>query len=1299
MTIAAIAVGDTDARAKMNLVITEANKVPGLEEVHLATINDARERPGDARPFFTEEIDGEASTATAIAIGTIETLADGKVLVIDSAAEPIIVARRENFAVEPGQVYAARWAIRRVQDSSDPLGDTVELGINWLDEDKATLSETIVESLSPSGIDGRLAYSATFSRDEDADETAPAGTRYARPFIRIYGGDARTAVEVIHAWRTAGLPGPKGDSGGYTYQTEALLTADTAPAINSIGYVVADATAALNGTYQKTAAAGVAGWTKIGELPWATSVLSFQDPVIFDIEGLITGSPVVFVPRQRYYWNGSAGVLATNGTESATVSGYVEISVSATTHTVIYFDASDAVTPYKSAVYPAGMPSDPGGRYKIIGAIWSRHIHCPFNFDTTDDWNDGRLLFRTPPVVDGSKLYIPSFYRWFPNTSTSLTLMSPADGAYYWALDISTSTTEERRHYFDLTAALAGSTPVLTAIGTAVPRMGGGRIHLIATSMNSRVTPRNGYQIAGGGNGGVIDNEYDFALGNDPDITPQLFSGTTVTTIADATLTALGFTRGFVSSGSNRPYAGASMKNPRLGYYFFGRAYYASTVDDTFATARVYLRRGTTVIASGTFNMTLEQKLSARARIYSVSGQIPTTGDIPDNYIIGMENAAGSVTNVCGIQFAVSPEPVQWIARGDYATSTSPAAVVGTTTPAVLAEVTPGTLALGDDLWLTQGDSRDLFLQNLFLERTEGATISGALWSIGPGGKPYLEMAKDGVIRVDPELIGATATFEARQRAGNRDRRWSKTVQVQVGPARASSSPVVHMIGDSWVDRAAGAHLESVLRRQGMTPSFIGTVPGKGLDGGDTTGVLGEGRGGWRYAHFTHENDEWPPLSIGDEAAYLLATKTVKRGSNPYIRAATGGDDPARVHNGHIFDFDFYLNRWAAPLPVPDVVVVTLCTNDIAYGSPEESIQWTENGLAAIVPSIREAAPDAYILLAVGALPRSTIGDAEWAERHPVIAEHIRYARASGDERLRVVPLWQHMSTDIGFYQTVVSTDPDTGVEIRDWDDVIHPDLFHRSVIAEVEASAIGGLVNPDVSVLALLARMTVAPSVARKWAINALVGALKTAGVWDKLDVLQVYAAHDEQAALLNWKADAINATNNGATFTADRGFAGDAVSTWVSNGFNPTSVAGQYALNSAHAAFWIETDGASTNGHGFSPGCYVRHATGSLYGRINDASTTTFGAASATGHHMLVRRGATDKRGFVNGVQIGITFALASTSIPDGVFGVGRWNGTAAYSDDRVSCFHAGASLTDGETTALYNALRAYMTGAGVA
>lgn len=847
-------------------------------------------------------------------------------------------------------------------------------------------------------------------------------------------------------------------NGGYTYQTKALIDADTGPAINSMGYVVADATAAYNGTYQKTAAAGVAGWTKIGELPWATSVLSFQDPVIFDIEGLVTGSPVVFVPRQRYYWNGSSGALATNGTESATIAGYVEISVSATTQTIIYFDASDAVTPYKSAVYPSGMPSDSGGRYKIIAVIWSRHIHCPFNFDTTDNWNDGRLLFRTPPVVDGTKLYIPSFYRWFPNTSTSLTLMSPSDGSNYWALDISTSTTEERRHYFDLTAALAGATPVKTAIGTAVPRMGGGRIHLIATSMNGRVTPRNGYQIAGGGNGGVLDNGYDFALGNDPDITPYFFTGTTATTITDASLTALGFTRGFEATGTNRPYAGAAMKNPRLGYYFFGRAYYSSTVDDTFATARVYLRRGTTVIASGTFNMTLEQKLSARARIYSVSGQIPTTGDIPDNYIIGMENAAGSVTNVCGIQFAVSPEPAQWIARGDYATSTSPAAVVGTTTPTVLAEVTASSLLMGKDIWLTEGRPMPLFVQNMFSQRTEAQTVSAVLSSYGIGGTyPHVRTGNSEIL-LDPAYLGTTADFYVRHRTSLIDRRYRRALNVHIAPAISSGSPNILLIGNSLTNRGAGAWLDTRLAALGFTPTYTGSIIGQGTDGGDLTGTNGEGREGWKFADFTYEDTAFTPVAVGGEAAYLALSKANKRLVNPFIRVTTGGDDPAHVFNGYIFDLDFYLTRFG--YADPDVVLIELGTNDFAQGSASQSLTWVTNGLAAMVASVRATLPSAHIGLIVHNMPRSSNGDAEWTERYAGIKEHVRYVAAAADSNLHIIPAWQHMSSEFGWGDTLVSTDTSTGTETRDWSDQIHFLEPQRRVVAELTASWVAARLN-----------------------------------------------------------------------------------------------------------------------------------------------------------------------------------------------------------------------------------------------
>ena len=238
-----------------------------------------------------------------------------------------------------------------------------------------------------------------------------------------------------------------------------------------------------------------------------------------------------------------------------------------------------------------------------------------------------------------------------------------------------------------------------------------------------------------------------------------------------------------------------------------------------------------------------------------------------------------------------------------------------------------------------------------------------------------------------------------------------------------------------------------------------------------------------------------------------------------------------------------------------------------------------------------------------------------------------------------------------------------------------------------------------DSATSALLARMT-SPSAENTAAINACIVALKAGGVWDKLDVLQVYACNAEANALLNWKGTSYSATNNGATFTADRGVAGNAASTWLDTGFNPTGSGRVYATNSAHVSVWIETDGADSDGHGAATTAYVRHAASNITGRINDATTSTFGATSpATGLMSLIRRGASDKRAFHNGAQIGSTLTTASTAIPNATMGIGRWNTNATYTDDRIALFCAGEQLSDAEEVAKYNAFRAYMTAVGVA
>ena len=195
-------------------------------------------------------------------------------------------------------------------------------------------------------------------------------------------------------------------------------------------------------------------------------------------------------------------------------------------------------------------------------------------------------------------------------------------------------------------------------------------------------------------------------------------------------------------------------------------------------------------------------------------------------------------------------------------------------------------------------------------------------------------------------------------------------------------------------------------------------------------------------------------------------------------------------------------------------------------------------------------------------------------------------------------------------------------------------------------------------------------------------------------------FACNAEANALLNWKGTSYSATNNGATFTADRGVAGDAASTWLDTGFNPTGSGRVYATNSAHVSVWIETDGAGTNGHGAATTAYVRHASSNITGRINDATTSTFGATSpATGLMSLIRRGASDKRAFHNGAQIGSTLTTASTGIPNATMGIGRWNANATYTDDRIALYAAGEQLSDAGILAFYDAARAYMTGVGVA
>ena len=104
-----------------------------------------------------------------------------------------------------------------------------------------------------------------------------------------------------------------------------------------------------------------------------------------------------------------------------------------------------------------------------------------------------------------------------------------------------------------------------------------------------------------------------------------------------------------------------------------------------------------------------------------------------------------------------------------------------------------------------------------------------------------------------------------------------------------------------------------------------------------------------------------------------------------------------------------------------------------------------------------------------------------------------------------------------------------------------------------IALNAGGAAVQAETS--ALIARMSTPPSASRIAAIDLLITTLKAASIWSKLDVLQVYAAADQQAALLNWVSTSFNASVvNAPTFTADRGFNGNGTTSYVNTGFKPS-------------------------------------------------------------------------------------------------------------------------------------------------
>jgi len=253
------------------------------------------------------------------------------------------------------------------------------------------------------------------------------------------------------------------------------------------------------------------------------------------------------------------------------------------------------------------------------------------------------------------------------------------------------------------------------------------------------------------------------------------------------------------------------------------------------------------------------------------------------------------------------------------------------------------------------------------------------------------------------------------------------------------------------------------------------------------------------------------------------------------------------------------------------------------------------------------------------------------------------------------------------------------------------------------------GIIPPPYNAAAssLFARMTAPPDSARKALISGLIVSLINAGIWPKLECFWVIAAHDAQAAQLNWISTSYTLVPTlSPTFTTDRGYAGDGSTSYLATGWT-ASAATLFTQDSAAMGIWLnagtDTASATAVAMGNTNSIIIpRSGVDNIRGRINQAASTdgTGGAAPTRLGFTAISRTASNLVTAYRNTSAAGTWADASTArATDTLLLCGR-NSAGVPSttvNNRAAASFVSSGLTGAEITSLYNALNAYLVAVG--
>lgn len=243
-----------------------------------------------------------------------------------------------------------------------------------------------------------------------------------------------------------------------------------------------------------------------------------------------------------------------------------------------------------------------------------------------------------------------------------------------------------------------------------------------------------------------------------------------------------------------------------------------------------------------------------------------------------------------------------------------------------------------------------------------------------------------------------------------------------------------------------------------------------------------------------------------------------------------------------------------------------------------------------------------------------------------------------------------------------------------------------------------------DASAAAVINAFTNKPNAQRQALINATILSLKAGGSWTTADVIGVPAAHDQQAATINWRNPATYTAVpvNSPTFTTDRGFAGDGSTSYVDTGFAGATAGDNFAQNTHCFAMWTDSD-LTTNSIGFGGGAerigIVPRRTDNLIQFLssNGATVNTVGTVTTSkGLTMINRSGGSSVQIYKDGAQFETSTAGAfSQNTTTMKLGGSNVTGTTTH---RFNGYYFGGSINGTVEAAYYATMKAYYDALGV-